>query len=144
MWIGKFAIITYLFSFVMLAVALISYTAFQEQCNVMTEPAKTNCLNATLLYPDGTATKDALNVVIGNHNVNVTANPLYQFGDFVSGIAAIGTLVTGSISGGLAYDALRGVPFFNLNDVIIEVFFRGIFTFATACLIINFLTGREL
>lgn len=126
MWFGKFALISYIFSAVLLAVALLIFNTLGVE-----------------LYAEGSITEESLETLIGRHNVTATPNTNFIFGDFLAGLQAIGAILFQSISGGVIGDALGAIPFFTM-DVAITIIFRAIFTFCTACLIINLLTGREL
>src|SRR6185503_11562029 len=127
---GKVALISYIFSAVLLGVALMLYNAL-----------------GIVLYRDingnNTATEDYLSVLVGRHDVTVSANPNFIFGDYLAGLQAIGGILINSVTGGIVFDALTAIPFWNA-DFSIMIIFRLIFTFCTACLIINLLTGRDI
>ena len=126
MWLGKFALISYIFSAVALGVGLL-------------------ILNTTgvHLFENGTVTDESMNTLIGRQSTNATANPNFVFGDFIAGAQAIGTLILSSVTGGVVGDVMNSIPFMTL-DPAFEIIFRIIFTFSSAMLIFNLLTGRDL
>lgn len=94
------------------------------------------------LFAGGTA--ENLNAITAKTNVTASANPTFIFGDYLAGLQAIGGILFDTITGGVVGDtmlALQQASLINSPGVII---FRLLYTFSSAMLILNILTGRDI
>jgi hypothetical protein len=127
MWIGKFAIISYLFAIALLGVGFMFATILDVS-----------------LFTGGT--QGDIDTIIGRHDISGTeTNPTLIFGDFIAGARAIGDIVVNTLSGGVVADVIpQAVNGIANGDYGLYITIRLFLTFSTACLIINFITGREI
>lgn len=143
---GGVGLLIYIFSVVLVASIFIWVEAFTPVCEELVEPDQTTCLNNIIVYKDvdgnNIATQSAVITLITGHDVDIEANPNLIFGDFIAGAQAIGTLIFQGLSGGILFDVIKAVPFFNAN-IGIELIFRIITSFCGFCFIIYMITGRS-
>jgi hypothetical protein len=129
MYIGKFALITYMFSVGAMGVGFLMAEVFDFE-----------------LFGDF-ASQQAIDELLGRHSdaINDTEiNPEFSFGDFPSALSAIGTLLWNVPSGGLIADLIGSVPFFGELTQGFTYLIMGIVGFSGVCLLITVLTGRDL
>lgn len=126
---GKFAIYSYLFAIGLLATGVMLNNAIGAQ-----------------IFAEGTVTEESLTTLIGEQDTavgDIEPNPLFPFGDFIAGIRAVAGIIIGTVTGGVVLDTLKAIPFYTA-DASIDIMFRLFFSFSSAALIINLLSGRDL
>lgn len=118
-----FSIIVLLFAAVILFIGYMF-----EQAGIMDEP-----FNGW--------TRDSLNTLTGGNEVSIEEDPNFIFGNFGSGLQAVGALMFGAATGGIVQDAFSNLPFW--NDAIM-LLIRFLYTFSTFWLAIQIALGRGL
>jgi len=123
MWLGKFALITFMFcSMVLFGAYLMSQWT------------------GKLLWHGWT--REALEQLTGRNNFNVEANPTFIFGDFFAAGRALVTLIWQGTTGGVVADVLQGIPYFNNDAFILPI--RFLYTFSLTILILSIVGRTEL
>lgn len=129
MWLGKLALVSYLFSIILFGVGYMMHEA----------------LGVTLFQDhegNNTATAEYIEAFTIKHEVDPEVNPAFIFGDFVSGLKIIGGIISSTFTGGVIGDAFSRIPF--IQEGPIQFLLRALITFSTLCLGVNIVTGRNL
>jgi hypothetical protein len=146
MWLGKLAIISYLFSIGMIGVGFLLSTALGWD-----------------LFSN--ATQGAIDTLIGDYETTIEeqssddSSASLIFGNFIAGVRAVATLIFNVPTGGAIADLIGGIPIFSADsqgctpDPIsglcgvgqgVYYIIRIFISFAGVALILNFIANREI
>lgn len=141
MWIGKIALILYVFSF-----GLLFFTYFVNN-SIFADPVIANAqIHDPTLPADQTTnlTYDSLDHIVRSFSFNQTPDPALIFGDFLSAFKLIFGLMTGSVfTDSLHLMNVSGaIPV--LDSIALGIVMGAMFDLATALLLLYILSGRSL
>ena len=130
MWFGKLALISYVFSFLIVGGAYL-----------------VDSMLGWNLYAS-VASQDYIDQYItGVHN-NATSttstSDKFIFGDFYAAARSIGSVLLNALDGGIFANVLYDAPIFGSANGPAMLIIQSLITFCTACLIVNIISGREL
>jgi len=89
-------------------------------------------------------TESNLEAISTRSEITAQPNPNFPFGDYVAGLQAIAGMLWDTISGGVVGDMLLDLQGSDILSSPAVMLFRLLYSFASACLVLNILTGRDL
>ena len=130
MWFGKLALISYVFSFLIVGSAYL-----------------VDSMLGWNLYASLASQSYIETYIIGVHN-NATSttstSDKFIFGDFYAAAKSVGSIILNALDGGIFAQVIADSPIFGSANTAAMLIIQMLVTFCSACLIINLISGREL